>query len=1311
MTGPLNMKNKIAFLAVAAAGLSAAIWSGSCGMAPTPFPVVGPPLTGNDPPSLTFLEPAADLTRGQGDPLLIRWTDSDRDDNAIIAFSLVSTVNNTRVLLVAGLEENDTTGPDSVTVNSQLVPVGTFNLLGTIDDNVNPPVDVFATTTAGGSTLRRIEVRIVGEGEGQQTQPPTIAVTQPQFNQSVSQDDVLTVAVQPSQLFPNAAVPFDPDSDVTLFVVLDFDQNPNNDDPASPEPGEVILLAQRTITAGSFEPAVFNIPIDLNQVPPRDGGEPYFIRVSADDGTNPRVHQYAVGTISVVRLAAGLIDLYDIGRTESGARFYGFSPVANVGSTISTVGDFDADGVEDFVIVAQKGNARNNGPVGEAYLIYGQQEIGADGLPTGGPGIRFGGSIGVNSVSESVSGTVFEAPPVRDNLILASDPRTDGITDASFIPDISGDGRPELLFGLRHVHGAFDGMDYDPGDDSVTGADTLAIEIVVRQGRVTVQEGTGDPDVTSQSYNGVEETTIRDGSPNTSFGTETSMSWVNAGAGERAWTLIKFRNLLEELPAEDTLETIDPSSIDASLEIRVFNTGVNGQVHQVLTDFNEQTTYADFAVAGGDPQEGVDYSDDDIGQANGGNAETVNIDVSDLIRQLIDGELGGFGNEVRFIIVPGTDTPENDTSVRTSEFNIEPDRPTLRINYDRLSIGEGRDCYPDNLVNNRADADNDDRTDTQFTAGGMVIMVSSENRDNQPRLAPPPARLESTAIAFELVGQEPGHTLDRTGFEVTGNIRVRADDYDELNRISGARFMAGPFDFEDSRTLNQPPRDEWFGDAVAPIGDLNNDGQPELIISAPRAELHLDELFSSYGFQGTHWQSTTFDGSIAVIPGFAYQSEFWTESGSFSDGNNTVSAIDGQHNTPFGRCTAPSAPRHLFTPVDIFQVYAEDITDMLGQASSAGDFNQDGLDDILCGAFLNDRGNLDDTGAVYILYGRTILGDFDLKNADDPVLRAPMLRVRGITTGDQIGWRQTTGLDVNGDRLDDVFIGAPTTDFGGIERNTCAGDFNGNGTIDSTDLSLTSFNSCETNFGEEVFSNDSCKVFDYDNDSDIDDADRCVFCCLAGCQVAQTCTFGLNRNDCCAGMVDNGFVGIIFGGVFTDGDRDITQIGMADLRGTRIYGAAAGHRAGLDVSSAGDFNQDGFGDLMIAVPGETRLDSARRERLGVVYLIFGGTHLENTEWNLSQVGSTELPGIIFFSPYVSGRPNEAAPTTVALIGDVNNDGFDDVAIGSPKADFIDLSFPQGPDAPGGDAAVGRRRNAGDAYVIYGNNFGSNRGEP
>ena len=240
-------------------------------------------------------------------------------------------------------------------------------------------------------------------------------------------------------------------------------------------------------------------------------------------------------------------------------------------------------------------------------------------------------------------------------------------------------------------------------------------------------------------------------------------------------------------------------------------------------------------------------------------------------------------------------------------------------------------------------------------------------------------------------------------------------------------------------------------------------------------------------------------------------------------------------------------------------------------------------------------------------------------------------------------------------------------------------------------------------------------MFDYDNDGDIDEDDRCVFCCLSGeCVPDSTCVFGRSAN-CCENLVDNGMVGIIFGNQRTDGDRDISQLATTDLPGTIFYGGHVGDRAGMDVSSAGDFNQDGFGDILIAVPGETRRDSAGRERVGVVYLVFGGTHLQNTTWNLSDpqrgVGSAELPGLVFLSPFVKGRPNEAAPTTVGFIGDINHDGFGDIFIGNPKADFIDLSFPQGPDAPGSDPAAGRRSDAGNAYIIYGSNFGSNRSSP
>lgn len=1296
----------------------------SCGGAPTPFVVHGPGSIGNDRPTLAILEPFTNITRGQGDPFLIRWADTDRDNNALIMFELISATSNDRVLLVSNIAENDLVGPDAFTVGTTLIPPGTYNVLGTIDDGVNDPVEEFAMV-AQSAVSQRVVVRIVGPGEGPQTQPPVVVVVEPMFNLSVSQDDTLTVAVQPSLLAPDPDNPrsFDPDSTITLFIVLDLDQDPNNDDPANPDPSQIILLRSRSIEPGAFETITFQESIDLSIIPPRPDGAPYFIRATVDDGTNRRVHSYAVGTISVVQLAGGLVDLFDIGRTKSGARFYGFNPAANLGSSISHVGDFDADGVDDFVLVAQFGNPRNFGPIGEAYLIYGQGRLQEDTLIVG-EGSRFGGAIGVNSIMETVPGVLFEAPPVRLGFFNAA-ARTDGITDVGFVRDLSGDGRPELLFGLQHVHGAFEAMDFDPGDDDIRGSDnTIDIEIVLQQGRVTVQTGQEDPVLTSLTYAGIEETTISSASPNTSFGSDAAVSWQDNGPGQREWGLIRLRNVLNEVP--DSPANIDFTTIQASLELRVFNTGGQGDVREVLTPFNEQVRFNNFAQNGGEPEAGVDYVDEDAGvgleSISGDTPEIVSLDVSELVRQLLDGELTGSDNELRFIILPTGDEASDPTAIRSSEYNIQADRPALRINYTRLNFLGALNCYPDPYVNNLADPDDEPLDDTYFYSGGMVVTVNSQNRDSADVTGINPTRLENTVVTLELAGQEAGFVLDADGLNAEGGgIFARAsnaaaeplDGEDaQTGRISGSRVVAGAFDFIDARLLNQPPREGLFGQTVGSIGDLNNDGLDEIIISAPRNERYVQSLIASFGFQSTHFWSTMFQGSIIVLPGFNYNDNVWREKNDNSDGSAVIPTLDQFRLQPVGRCSLPTEPRHFLIPADSFEVFAEDLDDMLGGASSAGDFNQDGLDDILCGAPLNDRNSsLPDSGAIYVLYGRNVIGNFNLKNADDPVLRAPMLRVRGVNPNDQIGWAQTRGLDVNGDRIDDVFFSSPRADYGGVTRSTCAADFNRDGVVNSADLGILTFNDCEQNFGEEVFSSDACKAFDYDNDGKIDGEDRCVFCCLSSaCEPAEDCIIS-DSGSCCDNLVDNGFAGIIFGGVFIDGDRDIGQLATSQLPGAIFFGSAAGHRAGMDISSAGDFNQDGFGDVLISVPGETRLDSAGRSRLGVVYLIFGGTHLVNTTWNLRDVDTEQLPGIVFISPYVKGRPNEAAPTTVAFIGDINNDGFGDIAIGNPKADFIDLSFPQGPDAPGSDPATGRRSNAGDVYIIYGNNFGSNRAVP
>jgi len=175
------------------------------------------------------------------------------------------------------------------------------------------------------------------------------------------------------------------------------------------------------------------------------------------------------------------------------------------------------------------------------------------------------------------------------------------------------------------------------------------------------------------------------------------------------------------------------------------------------------------------------------------------------------------------------------------------------------------------------------------------------------------------------------------------------------------------------------------------------------------------------------------------------------------------------------------------------------------------------------------------------------------------------------------------------------------------------------------------------------------------------------------------------------GLVDAGFVGVVFGGQLADGDFSVNQLATPQLHGVRFFGANAGDLAGADIASGGDFNGDGYVDLLIAAPG------ARRQlggvlRKGVVYLIFGGLHLQDQTFTLDQVGAG-LPGIVFVSPYQEGTVDEAAPTAVGFVGDVDNDGFDDIMIGNPDADFVN------PDEPSQ-----RRFDAGEAYLIYGNNW-------
>ncbi|MEW6499050.1 MAG: hypothetical protein AB1589_42165, partial [Cyanobacteriota bacterium] len=154
----------------------------------------------------------------------------------------------------------------------------------------------------------------------------------------------------------------------------------------------------------------------------------------------------------------------------------------------------------------------------------------------------------------------------------------------------------------------------------------------------------------------------------------------------------------------------------------------------------------------------------------------------------------------------------------------------------------------------------------------------------------------------------------------------------------------------------------------------------------------------------------------------------------------------------------------------------------------------------------------------------------------------------------------------------------------------------------------------------------------------------------------------------------NDFAGTSFV-LFGSGEQFSPSFNLSQINGTNgfaINGITSGDFSGLSVSSAGDFNGDGFADLLVGAPQA----DPNGETSGQSYLIYGKAAGFPASINLSELDGTNgfaLNGV---------NANDFSGISVSAT-DINGDGLSDLIIGAPYGDPND------------------KTNAGETYVVYG----------
>ncbi len=500
----------------------------------------------------------------------------------------------------------------------------------------------------------------------------------------------------------------------------------------------------------------------------------------------------------------------------------------------------------------------------------------------------------------------------------------------------------------------------------------------------------------------------------------------------------------------------------------------------------------------------------------------------------------------------------------------------------------------------------------------------------------------------------------------------------EVNALDGSNGFA----------LQGVAAGDHSGSSVGSAGDINDDDIDDLIIGAPDSSPQGTGSGNSYVLFGGSNISQGFDtlllSGLDGIRGFALNGVVAGDRSGSSvsavgdvndDGMDDLiigspmaspqGAASGNSHVLFGGPNVNQGFSSLFLSgligVRGFALNGAAAGDISGASvSAAGDINDDGIDDLIIGApDASPQGA--GSGNSHVLFGgpNVNLGFASLFLSGLDGITG--FALNGATMGDRSGTSVSTIGDINADGIDDLIVGAPTASPLGVDSGISHVLFGGpNVSQGFASLFLSGLNGV-TGFalhgataGE--LSGSSVSAAGDINADGIDDL-------IIGAPNASP--FG----------VESGASFVLFGKVDVNaGFSALLLSGLNGDSGFAFTGVSAGDHSGAAVSLAGDVNNDGIDDLIIGAPDA----SPNGVGSGSVYVVFGSTDVNH---GFDTVFLSSLNGRNGFC--INGaNAGDHLGYSVGSIGDVNNDGIDDIIVGAPDADSGGIE-------------------SGNSYVIFG----------